>query len=208
MSAWKQRASSRGDGEGFAKAPPGNHPAALVAIVDLGDQKNEYKGVETVQRRAFFCWELVLEKVPGTSRNHLVGIDLTVSLNEKAKLRQWIEAWRGKKLADGEEYDISVLLGKKCLLNVEEKNGYPKVSGVAAVPRGMAVPEPQTKPFLWGCEKIEEEGGINLPDWLPYLYGESLKTHIEGRVTKDQREPAMAGVGDANEGDGGGEIPF
>lgn len=180
MGVWKRKASvSAGE---FDKAPPGNHPAVLVAIIDLGVQENEYQGVKRYDERAYFCWELTSEKST-TGKNHLIGIDLTVSMNEKAKLRKWIEAWRGKKLVEGEDFDITKLLGQKCLLSVAEKNGYPKVEGVGAVPKGMNVNAPEHTPILWDIDA--DEGKTPIPEWLPWLYGSKLADVVATRCVRD-----------------------
>jgi hypothetical protein len=187
MSVWKQKASKgKGDGSGFEKAPPGNHPAVLVAIVDMGTQSQEYAGQQKWQRRAYFVWELVTEKMSGTKdRNHLIAIDLTVSLNEKAKLRKWIEARAGKAMPEGTDYDILKELGKPCLLTVVEKesngNKYPKIEGVTAVPKGVKVDPPQNQPFSWSLDDYEKEGTVEIPDWVEslWLYGEPISEHIK-----------------------------
>lgn len=194
---WTTKAKKGGEGE-FEKAPIGNHPAVLVAMVGMGIQENEFNGQVTQQRRALFVWELVTEKNKA-GQNHIIAIDLTVSLGEKAKLRGWIEARTGKPIPEGHEYDISKELGKPCLLSVTENKGYPKVSGMAAIPKGMKVDPPTRQPFLWDVDQIGENGEISLPDWIPWLYGKPLKDHIKDRVIEDdepeaKREPAMAGA--------------
>lgn len=177
MSAWKQKAKKGGDGQ-FEKAPPGNHPAVCVAIIDMGTQRSEYQGTETEQHRAFFVWELVTKKMSGTKGvNHLIGIDLTISLNEKAKLRKWIEARIGRQIPEGGEYDIDKELGQPCLLNVVEKNGYPKIEGVSQVPDGLTVPAPQRPLFICTLDEFAS-GAKVVPEWVPWLYGEPLPDHI------------------------------
>lgn len=179
MSAWKQTASKGGEGN-FEKAPPGNHLAVCVALVDMGTQKVKaftQGEPDKDQHRAFFVWELVGEKkADGT--NHLLGIDLNLSMNEMAKLRKWIEARTGRKIAEGEVYDIAAELGAACLLNVVEKGGYPRIEGMAAVPKGMPVPAPTYKPFTWHLSQADS-GKIELPDWLPWLFGRPLGEHIK-----------------------------
>jgi hypothetical protein len=179
MSVWNQEAKKKGDGD-YPKAPPGNHPAVLVAIVDLGHQENNYQGNVTVQRQAYFCWELVNEKQPNSNANFLIGNSLTVSLNEKAKLRKWIQSRIGRTIADGEKYDIRQELGQPCLLNVIEKNGYPQIDNVGPLPRGMACPPPKNAPFLWSMENMPADRKINLPAWLPWSYGSPLGAIIMG----------------------------
>lgn len=181
---WKTKAKKGGDGE-FEKAPIGNHPAVLIGMIGMGIQENEFNGQKTQQRRALFVWELVTEKNKA-GQNHIIAIDLTVSLGEKAKLRGWIEARTGKPIPEGHEYDISKELGKPCLLSVTENKGYPKVSGMAAIPKGMEVAKPSRQPFLWDVDQIGANGEITLPDWIPWLYGEPLTEHIKRRVEEDE----------------------
>jgi hypothetical protein len=210
VSAWRQKATkSGGDGEGFPKAPTGTHPARCVAIVDMGTQINEFGGKQTKQRRAYFCWELVEEDIPGRGRTFTIGLDLTVSMNEKATLRKWVEGRVGKQMPDGHEYDISQELGKPCLLSVIEKNNYPKVSGMGALPKGMVVKEASYAPFIWSLDDMPDDGSApEFPDWLPYLYGTPLVDHVLGC---EELKRGVAGVGAspaAGDTDDDSTIPF
>ena len=216
MAVWKKQAQAKGDGEGFERPPAGNHLAVLVAMIDMGTQRQEYQGTESWVPRIYFCWELVAEKMSGTKdRNHVIGIDLTNSLHVKAKLRQWIEARKGKKMPDGMTYEIDKELGQPSLLSVVlNKNGYPVVNGMGAVPRGQTVPPPSRHPFLWSLDDdYKKAGKIELPDWLPSLFGSSLADHIAScrELNPAGKKPAirppaeadMVAVADDEE-----EIPF
>lgn len=166
-----------GGGGGTEKAPAGNHVAVLVGIFDMGTQLDDFDPkVQKWQRRAFFVWELVGEKVAGTGKSHVIGIDLTLSLNEKSKLRKWVQARRGSPIPDGQQFDISSELGQPCLLNVIERNGYPKVDGVAAVPKGLPVPKPTYTPTAVSLEQFLAKEPI--PEWCPWLYGNPLADHV------------------------------
>lgn len=196
--------ANKGSGEGVAKAPAGNHPAVLVAIVDMGTQKSDFQGQEKWQHRAFFVWELVNENVAGfKDKHHVIGIDLTLSLNEKAKLRKWIEARTGKPLPDGADFDAADELGKPCLLNVIDKGGYPKIDAVTAFPKGFPEPKPQQQPFAWSLENYKANGGqINLPDWLPWFYGRPLAETIKECKEIGQTGAPRATAGTATAGGG------
>lgn len=205
--SFKTKAESGGN---FGDIPPaGNHPAVLVALIDLGTQEVEYKGVKDWKRKVYMAWELVTEKMSGTKgANHVIARDFTFSFTPKSMLRGFVEKWRGKSFSEGEEFDLSVLVGKPCLLTVIQKtsandNAYAKVEGVSAVPKGMKVDKPQRTPFQWG---IEEE---KLPeaDWLPYLYGnkiadvimESSEKSGKSAPKEEQHLPAGVGVGSDDE---------
>ncbi len=201
-------------GGGTEKAPAGNHAAVLVGLFDMGHQWQEpfsAKDKGYWAHRAFFVWELVNEKVAGATKNHVIGIDLTLSLGEKAKLRKFIEGRTGKKLAADAELDPMTELGQACLLNVIEKNGYPKIEGVAALPKGMPAPAPGYKPVAVGLEEFRA-GGVSIPEWVPYLYGSPLADHIkasreigEPKPVAKKKDDAAPKTADAKSGD---PIPF
>lgn len=183
--SWKMKATKGGD---YEKAPPGNHPAVLVAMIDLGTQLTEFGGASKEQHRVFWVWELVTEKTK-TGLNHLIGIDLTFSLNENAKMREFVEARLSRKIGDDEEYDVEEELGKPCLLNVVEKKGYPKVETMSSVPKGMTVPKPTHTPVLWKLDEFFSTGKIDIPGWIPWLYGDSIPAHISRCLEMDGEKP-------------------
>lgn len=184
---WTKTATNKGGD--FEQVPPGNYPAALVAIVDLGGQENDFGGEKKIEHRVFWCWELVTKKTT-SGKNFLIGIDLTYSLHEKAKMRKWIEARLGKSIPDDGEYSIKKELGQKCLLSVKEKKGYSKIEGVASIPDGITVPDPVTTPFIWSIPDLKDNK-LSLPSWLPFLYGEPLTDHIK-RAEELQGTPVAA----------------
>lgn len=203
--------ASTGD---FEKAPIGQHVAALVAFIDLGTHLESFQGGDPKPKpKIFLVWELCDEaKEDGT--NHTIGLQLNFSWEEKATYRKLIEAWRGKPFAEGETFDPSALLGKPCLLNVADKNGYPYVANAGTLPKGMTGKKPTYKPFLYEIGV----GPLPLQDWLPYIYGKTVREKIEASqemtnrhangqttTTSAQHAKPKATVIDGNDGD---EVPF
>lgn len=205
---WTQKAT-KGSVGGTSKAPPGNHPAVLVALIDMGTQTVDgfNGGPSKEQHRAYFVWELVSELEAGTTNNHLIAIDLNVSLNEKAKLRKWIESRAGKPIPDGVEYDILKELGKPCLLSVIlNKDGYPRIEGVAAVPKGTTVPKPKRELFSWSLDQFQESGEVaGIPDWIPWLFGRPITDHISECAEIKQGFPEDGKTDEAKQEE---EVPF
>lgn len=176
--SWGMSGSWSGTGE---KAPIGNHPAVLVAIIDMGNQWQRGFSGEPGKwaHRAFFVWELVAEK-KSNGFNHTLGIDLTMSFHEKSKLRKLIEARTGKKFMDvtaaKADAIVSAEIGQACLLNVvNNKGGYPIIDGVGALPKGMTCPPPKntptTIPFVKGATP-------DIPEWVPWLFGKKIADRI------------------------------
>ncbi len=167
--------------------PPGNHPAVLVGLIDLGTQdKRDFKdpNKSRAQHSIYLVWELFIDEA-----KYLIGREFNMSLNSKATLRKFVESWRGKVFAEGEDFDVRKILGAKCLLAIIHKPSgdrmFASVDGVSAVPKGLKVPTPSITPVAW------EISGQTLPglDWLPYLYGKSVDDHVKdsheyrGKVT-------------------------
>jgi hypothetical protein len=208
VSIFKQTATT-GGGD-YEKAPEGNHPAVLVGLIDLGTHEDEYQGTISSNRKVFLVWELVAEPLGKEgSSNHTIGRDYNVSFGPKAGLRLLIEKWRGKALGDGEEFDLTKLLGQKCLVQIVHKTSakgsvYAKVEGVSGLPKGMAIPPAKVKPVAWG---LDDDDAGDPPDgaWLPYVRGKKVSDMI---AESEERSGAGAGAGDADEETVGGDNPF
>lgn len=214
MSAFKIKATSGGGG---TEVPPaGNHPAILVAIIDLGTQETSYKDTKSWIRKVYLIWELTTEKIAGTKdRNHVIGRDFTFTFSPKSMLRGIIEKWRGKAFNADEEFELDKLLGRPCMLSVAQEtskndNLYAKVDTVTAVPKGLNVPKATYTPFMWTLD----DGDAPTQEWIPYLYGKSVKEVIgksKERSEKLNREAAVAVGAPVDNGgwhEGPDEIPF
>jgi hypothetical protein len=167
-------------GGDFVIVPSGNHPGVLVAIVDLGTQEQEYKGVKKSAQEVFLCWELPGVEVAGTKGvNHVIGKGFTYSFHEKSALRGLVEKWRSRKYKDDEEFNPGVMLGQPCLVNVSHaKNGdktYSNFDGVSPVIKGLTIGQPQHKPILWEIET----GDLAALSWLPRSYGSEIKDIVQ-----------------------------
>ena len=161
------------------KAPPGNHLAILVGIFDMGTHEITYKEKVSIQHRVYFAWELTGEVIAGTTKNHIIGTDLTFSLNEKATLRKWIESRTGKSIPeDGASFDIASELGQPCMLSVVMNGEYPKIAGMAAVPKNILKVFPNPTYPLTLVELDQFKAGTPIPEWCPWLFGNELADHI------------------------------
>lgn len=123
----------------FTPAPEGLHQAVCVDVVDLGTQSTPWGEKLQVDLR----WQL--EDVdPETERRFMVSKRYTLSLNEKATLRQHLEAWRGRKFTPQElqGFDLEVLLGVNCQVQVvhvltEKGNLFANVQAIVPLGKGM-----------------------------------------------------------------------
>lgn len=193
MTTWTMQPTKSGvggAGGAIEKAPAGNHPAVLVAIIDLGHQLRQFDDDGKWQHRIYLVWELVTEKQSGGA-NHVVGALVTMSLHEMATLRKWVEARRAAPIAEGQDFNITEELGKPCLLNIKHSDkGYPRVDGVTAVPKGLPCPPATRKPFALTLD--EYRAGTKVPEWIPWLYGKPISDHIGQSRELSGSKPANA----------------
>jgi hypothetical protein len=181
-SEWEIGGSTTG-GDRRESPPAGNHLAVLVGLIDLGHQWQEPYDPEKDKgywsRRAYFVWELCQEQIAGTTKNHVIAIDLTLSRRDTAKVAIWHKARTGQEIPN--PYDPTAELGAHCMLNVTKNpKGYSKVSGVAAVPKALAGHlSPPTYPLTAVSLSQFRAGTRSVPDWVPYLFGSPIEEHVK-----------------------------
>lgn len=167
---------AKSGGGNFEACPAGNHPAVLVAIIDLGTQKETFNGEVKEARKGYFCW-YIPENVTDDNKEYYVGREYTLSFHEKAGLRKLVESWRNKPFAENEEFDLKKLLGQACLLNVvnesKKDKTYSKIAGVSSLPKGMQKPSATVEAVFFD---FDEDSKDNFPEeeWLPWSYGSKL----------------------------------
>jgi len=172
-------ASDKGGSADFEPAPAGNHVARCVSIIDLGTQESEYLGEVSWKHQVFLMFELPLKMKTFKRDDEEVTEPFTVSgfytlsLHEKANLCLLLEGWRGRSFTDEEKraFDISVLAGKECLVNVvryKKKNGNDgaKIASISQLPDGMTCP-PQVHPtVIFSLSDFDRAVFDNLSDGL------------------------------------------
>lgn len=194
----KMKTSSAGE---YEVPPAGNQAAVCVGIVELGRQHDVFQGQDNGWKtKVLLVFELDEKKSDGAP--FVIGRDYNASLNKKANLRAVVERWRGKPLADDEEFDLTKLVGKGCLLSILQKQSasgsdYAKIESIGALPKGMTAPKPVNKAIIW-------EIGPNNPapdeDWLPRVYGKT----IAEVVAQSQERGGGNGNGSSSPNNGNG----
>ena len=142
----------------YERPPEGNHVAVCCSLVDLGTQHSEV--YNNNQRKILIEWELAEETKEDGSPFYIDQI-YTLSMNEKSTLRKALESWRGVRFApeDFGRFELSVLVGKGCMLNVvhTEKGDkvYANIASIARLPKGMPAPTLRTTPRVFSLEPGE-----------------------------------------------------
>lgn len=134
---------SAGSGSTFAPCPQGVHQAVCCDVVDMGNLETVWNGQKKIKHVVRIVWQV--EELMEDGKPFLVQSRYTASLHEKARLRKDLESWRGRTFTEPElqSFDLEVLLGVNCLLNVVQakstKNGntYANVTAVMPLKKGM-----------------------------------------------------------------------
>lgn len=137
-------ASNSGGGT-FTPHPEGQYPAVCADVQDLGLVQTTWQGQTKSKHMIyvyFYCGE---RKEDGTPL--LVRERFTLSLNENARLRPFLENWRGRKFTAEEEkgFDVEKLIGAPAFLQIAHNAAndgkvYANVQTIMRIPQGLAAP--------------------------------------------------------------------
>lgn len=171
------------NGKEFQRPAPGLDAARCVAVVDLGTHHGEYQGKPKVSRQLMFRFELPNQLI---AEGEFAGQPLTLwsrrftaGLNEKGKLRPFLEAWRGAKFTkeELEGFDVKKTLGRPCLLTLadNEKNGktYTEIVAISGVPNGTTVAPQANASLFYSVEAHDSAAYDRLPEWVRKVIDQS-----------------------------------
>jgi hypothetical protein len=170
------KATNKG-GSNYEPIAAGTYAARCYQMIHIGTSEENILGQVKKLNKVRITWELPTEtkvfKEENGEQPHVISKEFTLSMNEKATLRKFLEGWRGKSFTEkeAESFDITVLLGKPCMLSIihkQAKNGntYAEISSVSSVPKGMNVPD-QINPLKeLNYDKFDWELFETLPDFI------------------------------------------
>lgn len=154
----------------FTPAPEGLHQGVCVDVVDLGLQSTPWGEKQKVELR----WQLDQVNAE-TSKRFLVTKRYTLSLNEKAILRQHLEAWRGKRFTkeELEGFDLEKLLGVNCQLQVvhelsDQGRIYSNVQAIVPIGKGMTKMRGEEYVRVIDRQKAEAGPEVHSDDDVPF----------------------------------------
>lgn len=105
----------------------GTYPARLVWLINTGTQTTEWQGQQKKQKKLIMGYELPTELLPESHPRKgeptFISETFTLSMGENAKMRPFIENWRGKKFTDEEAtaFDIGKMVGAPAVITVIHK---------------------------------------------------------------------------------------
>ncbi len=173
-------------GGDFVPVPAGIHHAICYAVIDLGTQPSQ---MYAPSRKVLLIWELPHERQDfrddktGAIKNlpRVISKEYTLSTGTKSNLRKELESWRGRAFTaeEAQEFEVGVLAGKNCQLNIAHrpsKDGtktYANVISIVPLGKGMTSQKAENPILVWDLPK---DGPINFPPEMP----EWIQTKIKG----------------------------
>lgn len=144
-------ATNEGSGSNYQPIEAGTYPARCYSMVHIGTVTENILGAEKTLNKVRVSWEIPTElkefKQGEGEKPYVISKEFTLSLNEKATLRKFLESWRGKGFTEDEakSFDITKLLGVPCMISVTHKTTqagktYAELSNVSPVIKGFTVP--------------------------------------------------------------------
>jgi hypothetical protein len=150
--------------------PDGAFPAVCVDLIDLGESLDVYQGVTSILPKVVLVFQTNAED-PDTHKPLEIHVELTNSFGTKARLRKFLEGWRGKPYTD-EEARKGVPLHKlekhNAILNVIHKtaqqsgNTYAIIDSIMPPMKGMAsiAPSNYTRAEFWSKRKTDYAAAV------------------------------------------------
>lgn len=180
--------------------PEAGLPAVCVAVIDMGTHTKEDMDRSKPPRdhpMVAFVWELHWRNEDGEEETALVVRDYTSYYSENSNLRKIAKACLGKSAPDGSSFPPEKLLGTSCTITISHKKSgdrtYYNIAGIGALTFGAAPPKPTRAPVVVELTDL-------VPDWVPWIYGETVGT-------RRSRCHELQGQSRAGEISEDGEIP-
>ena len=152
-------------------APAGSHHAVCVDVQNLGLVQSAWGAKNKVR----LVWQIPpVDELTG-KRYELARL-FTLSLHERAALRQELERWRGRKFTEAEldlGFDLEKLIGVNCTLQAQQALGddgvtYTNVELVLPAPKGVV------KLFPLEFVRLKDRGQAGRPAAAPAGGGDDV----------------------------------
>ena len=175
----------------FELPPAGSHMAICYRVIDLGTQQYEWEGKKSFKPTIMLGFELCNE-VMKDGRPFSVQQRFKLGSDKKAKIRIFLESWRGVPFSDDDfgNFDVAKLIRVPCLLGIihTESSGniYANINSVMKLPKGMTAPSLINEPIHLTFDEFDQEAFNKLSENMQAVIAKSpeyqeLKgaTHLE-----------------------------
>ena len=154
--------TAKDSGGNFTPHSEGQHAVACVDVVNLGTKVETFPGAEPREVDKAALVFASGERQDGGALT-IITVEMTLSMNEKANMRKFLESWRGKSYtAEQAEKGVPLhkLQGQVALVSVEHiitKAGrrFAKIKSVSPLPEAMSISPDRLEALLKEYERPE-----------------------------------------------------
>ena len=170
--------SDPGGGQDFDPIPQSLHHAICYSVYDTGTHWKEFQGQGKWTSLVLIVWELPKVRMQFEKEGRSFDLprsisqEFTASLHKRAKLRKWLESWRGKEFTkqELEGFELSKLLGVNCTLQIIHKKKddqiYANIANVLPLMDKALQKEPENKIKHFTFDADHWEIPEDTPDWI------------------------------------------
>lgn len=162
-------------GTEFTLPPAGTLFARLVDVIDLGSQLVEFNGDQKYQHKVLLGFEILGDERRNDGTPHVVRRTVTLSLHEKAALRQILTAMTGGNLPRS----LDEVAGTYCTVSVAHATNaasgrtYANLVSVQAMPKGIKPTDGELPIRVFNVDEPDWSVFNGLPEWLREKVGSS-----------------------------------
>ncbi len=192
--------------------PEGIYAARCVAVIDLWTQLVTFEKKEKEVHQVRFEFEFPTltytyedkETKKEKTWTKVMWVNYSVSLNSKAKMRKFLESWRGKKFTQEELewFNLGNVLGKTCQLQIihSEDGKYANIENALPLMKWIEVPTTDREHITfsilednkWKPVWFNEETFEKLPEWLQNKIMDSKEMRtITWTLSLDEQEETL-----------------
>ena len=176
-------------GSHYPQIEASTYQAVCYGVIDLGTQYSEQYAKS--MRKVLFIWELPDERLEVERDGKIVSLprvisrQYTLSLHEKSKLYQDLNAWRGIAFTDEElaGFEVESVISANCMLTVVHNDkGKARVGGVSKLMKNLPKKKAESEKLYYS---IEDHGYVipeGVPEWIRGIIKESAEHKAVGNA--------------------------
>ena len=181
----------------------GSYLAVCVGVLAVGEQyvdRSAFGGRSAYESQIVFVFDFPTE-IGEDGKPKQLNKDVNATSAPNGSLNAILKAWNTRDYSREqlEEADLSEQLGKPCQVTVSvSESGYSRISGIAAIPKGIPAPTTNTPLILFSVEDWDDAAFDALPEWAQNKIKNSTqyqKEHVpQTDVTVQQPAQEAKGV--------------
>lgn len=204
--------ASNTGGASYEPIASGSYPARCYSMIHIGTIEETILGTTKKLNKVRITWEMPTElkvfKEENGEQPQVISKEFTLSLHEKATLRNFLKNWRGKDFTEEEAkaFDIEKLVGAPCMINITHKQSkdgtktYAEIGSISPMPKGLVCPDQINKSFIFTYDDFDLQKFNTLPDYIKnkMINSDEFKLAVTNGQEHESHETKVDAVDDSD----------